>query len=175
MRTLHVCGDRTLMGMMFLWTSIRGKLCWSSMSLQDGKHLLLFNVMWSRKGCTRSIPNISKERLGLGCLLRDRYMSPEKKDQRVGMRLSYAWLCIAMRMAWVWRIWRRLMITCLRDVITPGCNAVRRKEDVAALLSHQIPARKLPEDQSGDGVRESWVLDLASVPPDLVSATLVET
>ncbi|CAG7909409.1 unnamed protein product [Brassica rapa] len=50
-----------------------------------------------------------------------------------------------------------------------------RKEDVAALLSHQIPARKLPEDQSGDGVRESWVLDLASVPPDLVSATLVET
>ena len=63
------------------------------------------------------------------------------------------------------------MITCLRDVITPGCNAVRRKEDVAALLSHQIPAKKLPEDQSRAGLRESWVLDLASVPPDLVAAT----
>ncbi|KAF8108942.1 hypothetical protein N665_0104s0252 [Sinapis alba] len=54
-----------------------------------------------------------------------------------------------------------------------GYNAVRwvEKEDVAALLSHQIPAKKLQEDQSGAGVRESWVLDLASVPPDLVSAT----
>ncbi|KAG2309098.1 hypothetical protein Bca52824_028846 [Brassica carinata] len=54
-----------------------------------------------------------------------------------------------------------------------GWNAVRwvEKEDVAALLSHQIPAKKLQEDQSGDGVGESWVLDLASVPPDLVSAT----
>ncbi|CAN7061928.1 hypothetical protein IGI04_016617 [Brassica rapa subsp. trilocularis] len=54
-----------------------------------------------------------------------------------------------------------------------GCNAVRwvEKEDVAGLLSHQIPAKKLQEDQCGAGVRESWVLDLASVPPDLVSAT----
>ncbi|KAH0930340.1 hypothetical protein HID58_016067 [Brassica napus] len=53
-----------------------------------------------------------------------------------------------------------------------GCNAVRwvEKEDVAGLLSHQIPAKKLQEDQCGAGVRESWVLDLASVPPDLVSA-----
>ncbi|XP_056864268.1 uncharacterized protein LOC108850944 [Raphanus sativus] len=55
-----------------------------------------------------------------------------------------------------------------------GCNSVRwiDKEDVAALLSHQIPAKKLQEDRSGDGlVRESWVFDLASVPPALVSAT----
>lgn len=54
-----------------------------------------------------------------------------------------------------------------------GYNAVRwvEKDDVAALLSHQIPAKKLPEDQSGAGLRESWVLDLASVPPDLVAAT----
>ncbi|XP_009144134.1 uncharacterized protein LOC103867797 [Brassica rapa] len=54
-----------------------------------------------------------------------------------------------------------------------GCNAVRwvEKDDVAALLSHQIPAKKLPEDQARAGSRESWVLDLASVPPDLVAAT----
>ncbi|XP_048629634.1 uncharacterized protein LOC125601573 [Brassica napus] len=54
-----------------------------------------------------------------------------------------------------------------------GCNAVRwvEKDDVAALLSHQIPAKKLPEDQAGAGSRESWVLDLASVPPGLVAAT----
>jgi curved DNA-binding protein CbpA len=54
-----------------------------------------------------------------------------------------------------------------------GYNAVRwvEKEDVAALLSHQIPAKKLPEDESGADLKESWVLDLASVPPDLVSAT----
>ncbi|CAH8300047.1 unnamed protein product [Eruca vesicaria subsp. sativa] len=54
-----------------------------------------------------------------------------------------------------------------------GCNAVRwvEKEDVAALLSHQIPAKRVQEEQSGAGVRECWVLDLASVPPDLVSAT----
>ncbi|KAL0721031.1 hypothetical protein Bca4012_035630 [Brassica carinata] len=52
-----------------------------------------------------------------------------------------------------------------------GYNAVRwvEKDDVAALLSHQIPAKKLPEDQPGAGLRESWVLDLASVPPDLVA------
>ncbi|KAF2565550.1 hypothetical protein F2Q68_00024425 [Brassica cretica] len=55
-----------------------------------------------------------------------------------------------------------------------GYKAVRwvEKDDVAALLSHQIPAEKLPEDQSRAGLRESWVLDLASVPPDLVAATL---
>ncbi|KAF8101725.1 hypothetical protein N665_0201s0047 [Sinapis alba] len=54
-----------------------------------------------------------------------------------------------------------------------GYNAVRwvEKDDVSALLSHQIPAKKLPEDQSGAGLKESWVLDLASVPPDLVAAT----
>ncbi|CAH8264825.1 unnamed protein product [Arabidopsis lyrata] len=54
-----------------------------------------------------------------------------------------------------------------------GYNAVRwvEKDDVAALLSHQIPAKKLPEDESGADLKESWVLDLASVPPDLVSAT----
>ncbi|KAJ0239991.1 J domain-containing protein [Hirschfeldia incana] len=54
-----------------------------------------------------------------------------------------------------------------------GYNAVRwvEKEDVAALLSHQIPAKKLQEDQSGAGLRESWVLDLASVPPGFVAAT----
>ncbi|KAH0882918.1 hypothetical protein HID58_059014, partial [Brassica napus] len=55
-----------------------------------------------------------------------------------------------------------------------GYKAVRwvEKDDVAALLSHQIPSEKLPEDQSRAGLRESWVLDLASVPPDLVAATL---
>lgn len=54
-----------------------------------------------------------------------------------------------------------------------GSNAVRwvEKDDVAALLSHQIPAKKLPEDEYGADLKESWVLDLASVPPDLVSAT----
>lgn len=54
-----------------------------------------------------------------------------------------------------------------------GYNAVRwvEKDDVAALLSHQIPAKKLPEDESGADLKESWVLDLASVPPDLVSGT----
>ena len=37
---------------------------------------------------------------------------------------------------------------------------------------HQIPAKKLPEDQHEAGERKSWVLAyLASVPPDLVSTT----
>ncbi|EOA26780.1 hypothetical protein CARUB_v10022867mg [Capsella rubella] len=54
-----------------------------------------------------------------------------------------------------------------------GYNAVKwiEKDDVTALLSHQIPAKKLPEDESGADLKECWVLDLASVPPDLVSAT----
>ncbi|CAA7024136.1 unnamed protein product [Microthlaspi erraticum] len=53
-----------------------------------------------------------------------------------------------------------------------GYNAVRwvEKDDVAALLSHQILAKKLLEDESGAGLKESWVLDLASVPTDLVSS-----
>ncbi|XP_010509602.1 PREDICTED: dnaJ homolog subfamily C member 21-like [Camelina sativa] len=53
-----------------------------------------------------------------------------------------------------------------------GYNAVRwvEKDDVAALLSHQIPAKKVSEHESGADLKESWVLDLASVPPDLVSA-----
>ncbi|CAN8316442.1 unnamed protein product [Cochlearia groenlandica] len=55
-----------------------------------------------------------------------------------------------------------------------GYNAVRwvEKDDVAALLSHQIPAKKFPEDETGAGLKESWVLDIVSVPPDLVSSTL---
>uniref|UniRef100_A0A1J3CSN1 Curved DNA-binding protein n=1 Tax=Noccaea caerulescens TaxID=107243 RepID=A0A1J3CSN1_NOCCA len=53
-----------------------------------------------------------------------------------------------------------------------GYNAVRwiEKDDVAALLSHQVPAKKLLEDESGADLKESWVLDLASVPTDLVSS-----
>ncbi|KAL1211117.1 Chaperone protein dnaJ 49 [Cardamine amara subsp. amara] len=47
-----------------------------------------------------------------------------------------------------------------------GYNAVRwvEKDDVAVLFSHQIPAKKLPEEESGADLKESWVLDLASVP-----------
>ncbi|XP_010540737.1 PREDICTED: uncharacterized protein LOC104814411 [Tarenaya hassleriana] len=54
-----------------------------------------------------------------------------------------------------------------------GSEAIRwlGKDDVSVMLSHQIPARKLPEDQSPDGVKECWVIDPASLPPDLITDT----
>lgn len=60
-----------------------------------------------------------------------------------------------------WTIFRR------REI---GCHAVRwlEKDDVH-LVSHQIPARKLTGDEAPDLLKDSWELDPASLPSDLLA------
>ncbi|KAI9178365.1 hypothetical protein LWI28_025689 [Acer negundo] len=54
-----------------------------------------------------------------------------------------------------------------RDI---GCHAVRwlEKDDVR-LFSHQIPARKLTGNEFSDRLKDSWELDPASLPSDLLT------
>ncbi|KAJ7943883.1 DnaJ domain containing protein [Quillaja saponaria] len=51
-----------------------------------------------------------------------------------------------------------------------GCHAVRWIEkDCIQLFSHQIPARKLSDDEASELLKDCWELDPASLPSDLLT------